>query len=286
MLLSFIHQYLFMSFLNASTLNPLFRYTSLQSHNNSTHPSTASNLNLQNKPRPNYFSLVRNTGSHSHSHSQTKSISTSESNTNSTITSDAPYSPSSSSNNYNTIDDDELLFALENSLKMIECSSDDIKNLGWRLVQQTEDFSLYKRRSRPKNEGPYEYLMTGEFTDVSPRSWLQCQVNKVLRCLWDDTMKTMSVLSSATTSAPAVITSASSSPSFATTATTDDDDSSSDGSTLTPTGGVGISENPGDNQQDVIYYRTKWLVDNLNTRLLYLRLFSSSLFSLLLLICF
>lgn len=38
------------------------------------------------------------------------------------------------------------------------------------------------------------YLI-GEFTDVSPRSFLLCQTREQLRSLWDDSMRSMNSLS-------------------------------------------------------------------------------------------
>ena len=40
--------------------------------------------------------------------------------------------------------------------------------------------------------GPVEYLMTGSFADVSPRTFLFAQIDKVCRTIWDRTMADMS----------------------------------------------------------------------------------------------
>ena len=86
----------------------------------------------------------------------------------------------------------ELNSALEQTMLIASHSADDIKKAGWKVVHQSDLFSLYKRRSLPNNQGPVEYLMTGKIDDVSPRTFLHSQINVDCRSVWDKTMKEMS----------------------------------------------------------------------------------------------
>lgn len=112
----------------------------------------------------------------------------------------------------------ELADALEKALEISLKSHDEIKKSGWKVVHQSEIFSLYKRRlKRPGGgDGPVEYLMTGTLPDVSPRTFLHSQIDKQCRKQWDKTMKDMS-----------------------------------DGSTAE-------MENGGNESEDILYYRTRW----------------------------
>ena len=209
-----------------SVYNPFFRFSAFHSIVNTTIAS-ANSINLTSRTRSNDFLAWLAT-----TKPKTESVAIVSDNETSTDDSDdtTVTSSSSSSSQQHHINDDELQLALDQALKMIEASDDDIKTLGWKLVQKTDHFSLYKRRSRPKNEGPYEYMMTGEFSDVSPKCWLQCQVDKSLRGSWDDTMKSMSVLYEQANQTSAVA-----------------------------AGHVGVVS-AGIDKEDIIYYRTKWLV--------------------------
>lgn len=86
----------------------------------------------------------------------------------------------------------ELNRTLDETLLIASQSVEEIKRAGWKVVHQSELFSLYKRRSLPNNEGPVEYLMTGKIDDVSPRTFLHSQINSDCRRVWDKTMKEMS----------------------------------------------------------------------------------------------
>ena len=229
-----LYQHLFISFLNATSFyNPFYRISSLNNVPNAS-ISTTDSINLTRKQQStsifDWFNKVTLTSTTSPS----ESIPVDEDISNGTETESSYH-----------IQEAELMLALEQSLKIMEASEDDIKGLGWKLVQKAENFCLYKRRSRPKNEGPYEYFMKGEFSDVSPRAWLQCQTNKNLRAIWDDTMKSMSVIHDANQNH--------------TTTTTD-----------TPTAS---SVANGIDNEDIIYYRTKWYTTYylyLSTFILYL----------------
>ena len=112
----------------------------------------------------------------------------------------------------------ELAGALEKALEISSQSHEEIKRSGWKVVHQSDIFSLYKRRlKRPGGgDGPVEYLMTGTLPDVSPRTFLHSQIDKQCRKQWDKTMKDMS-----------------------------------DGSTAS-------METGGSESEDILYYRTKW----------------------------
>lgn len=58
------------------------------------------------------------------------------------------------------INPQELSKALENSLIVLSLTAEEIKKLGWKLVQSTQFFTLYKRRL--SKQGPYEYMMMGK----------------------------------------------------------------------------------------------------------------------------
>ena len=112
----------------------------------------------------------------------------------------------------------ELAGALEKALEISSKNHEEIKKSGWKVVHQSDIFSLFKRRlKRPGGgDGPVEYLMTGNLPDVSPRTFLHSQIDKECRKQWDKTMKDMS-----------------------------------DGSTASmETGGI--------ESEDILYYRTKW----------------------------
>lgn len=65
----------------------------------------------------------------------------------------------------------ELSQALEKALKISSQTHEEIKQSGWKVVHQSDIFSLYKRRLKRigGGDGPVEYLMTGTLPDVSPR---------------------------------------------------------------------------------------------------------------------
>jgi hypothetical protein len=112
----------------------------------------------------------------------------------------------------------ELSGALEKALEISLKTHDEIKKSGWKVVHQSDLFSLFKRRlKRPGGgDGPVEYLMTGTLPDVSPRTFLHSQIDKQCRKQWDKTMKDMS-----------------------------------EGSTA-------VMETGGIESEDILYYRTKW----------------------------
>jgi hypothetical protein len=236
MLFFILHPHFFISFLNATTFyNPFYRFTSFRNVPNATISSTDS-INLTNRFKAtNIFDWFK-LPSKSQSVQRPESMEIDELLGNETNTEQSSCFH---------INEGELTLALDQSLKMMEASDDDIKRLGWKLVQKADHFCLYKRRSRPKNEGPYEYFMRGEFADVSPRSWLLCQTSLPLRSMWDDTMKTMSVIHEANRSSfTAPITAGSDSSSSSTSVVIDSSSSAS-----------------GIDNEDIIYYRTKWYVD-------------------------
>lgn len=112
----------------------------------------------------------------------------------------------------------ELAGALEKALDISSKNHEEIKKSGWKVVHQSEIFSLFKRRLKRagSGDGPVEYLMTGTLPDVSPRTFLHSQIDKQCRKQWDKTMKDMS-----------------------------------EGSTT-------IMEAGGEDSEDILYYRTKW----------------------------
>lgn len=97
----------------------------------------------------------------------------------------------------------EMQTALSNANNILSSPPDHITALGWKLVHNREHedvainatrrFSLYKRRKDVKDGGSVEYLMTGEFSDISPVSFLSVQLDQAYRKQWDSTMKDMSV---------------------------------------------------------------------------------------------
>eukprot|EP01031_Cornospumella_fuschlensis_P032813 gene32813-39673_t len=87
----------------------------------------------------------------------------------------------------------ELDSALSNAQVMMSHSHEEILAQGWKLVHQCDTFALYKRRQkRPTGDGPVEYVMKGQFLDVSPRTFLLAQIDCSLRKMWDKSMKEMS----------------------------------------------------------------------------------------------
>lgn len=109
-------------------------------------------------------------------------------------------SPSSSSSNDDTsselavqraradavISSAEIDAIVANAQKLSTLSSAEIQKLGWKVVFKTELFSLYKRRQAKEGgngkgrPGPVEYLLSGEFADVTPRVFLQSQLDRYL----------------------------------------------------------------------------------------------------------
>lgn len=217
-----IHLTFFTSLIKVSSVyNPFFRFSAFHNIVNTT-IACSSSINLTSRIRSNDFLSWLST-----TKPKDKSVYVERANETNADGNDA-ITTSSSTSQYHHINDEELQLALDQALKMIEANDDDIKTLGWKLVQKADHFSLYKRRSRPKNEGPYEYMMTGEFSDVSPKCWLQCQVQKSLRGSWDDTMKSMSVLY---------------------------EQANNTNAESASTASAGIDN------EDIIYYRTKWYVE-------------------------
>eukprot|EP01039_Chlorochromonas_danica_P006261 gene6261-6902_t len=96
---------------------------------------------------------------------------------------------------------EEMEQALSQAHRIMTCTSSDIQREGWKIVHQNHVFTLYKRRQQKTvqgskeshGEGPVEYMMTGQFADVSPRTFLLAQIDCSLRRLWDRTMKEMSL---------------------------------------------------------------------------------------------
>lgn len=96
---------------------------------------------------------------------------------------------------------EEMEQALSQAHRIMTCSPSDIQREGWKIVHQNHVFTLYKRRQQKTvqgskeghGEGPVEYMMTGQFADVSPRTFLLAQIDCSLRRLWDRTMKEMSL---------------------------------------------------------------------------------------------
>lgn len=105
-----------------------------------------------------------------------------------------------SKSNSSNIQSSELGQVLQRAIHILSLTVEEIKQQGWKLVQNTEHFSLYKRRPQGLSDGPYEYMMIGIFNDVSPKNFLLCQTQKALRQIWDDTLGQMNVISQETTS--------------------------------------------------------------------------------------
>jgi hypothetical protein len=88
---------------------------------------------------------------------------------------------------------EEMKAALSSAQRIASSTHDEIVQEGWKLVHQEKEFSLYKRRQKHgQAEGPVEYLMCGQFDDISPRTFLIAQIERSIRKLWDKTMKDMS----------------------------------------------------------------------------------------------
>lgn len=76
---------------------------------------------------------------------------------------------------------DEMDSALEKTLDLAEKSKEEIVKANWRLVHDSDNFQLYKRRDEPATPGghsPVVYLMIGEFVDVSPLTFLHSQIDR------------------------------------------------------------------------------------------------------------
>lgn len=88
---------------------------------------------------------------------------------------------------------DEMKLALSNAQDFARLSRDDLVGQGWKIVHDGAEFQLYKKRRKLKSgaEGPVEYLMTGQFSDITPYSFLLAQRSRRWRGLWDNTMKEM-----------------------------------------------------------------------------------------------
>ena len=77
--------------------------------------------------------------------------------------------------------DAEMYSVLSNALNLVKLPSKGIQSQGWNAVHESPTFSLYKRlknRLVSEEDGPMEYLMMGEFKDVSPAVLLKMQVEK------------------------------------------------------------------------------------------------------------
>lgn len=83
----------------------------------------------------------------------------------------------------------EMQSVLASAQRLVSCSPQQIAAEGWKVIHESSIFALYKRSNEAK---PMEYLMMGQFQDVSPRTFLLAQVDNVVRGLWDKTMKEMS----------------------------------------------------------------------------------------------
>lgn len=83
----------------------------------------------------------------------------------------------------------EMQSVLASAQRLVSCSPQQIAAEGWKVIHESSVFALYKRSNEAK---PMEYLMMGQFNDVSPRTFLLAQVDNVVRGLWDKTMKEMS----------------------------------------------------------------------------------------------
>ena len=90
---------------------------------------------------------------------------------------------------------EEMKTALANALTLMNLSKQEILDKGWNEVFHSDTFSLFKRRilrADGSKNGPVEYLMTGQFDDISPKTFLTAQLDREKRILWDKTMKDMS----------------------------------------------------------------------------------------------
>jgi hypothetical protein len=91
----------------------------------------------------------------------------------------------------------ELQDILTNAKDFLAQNRSSLLNSGWKLVFEASAFSLYKRKKGNNDpganpEGPTEYLVKGEFSDISAKSFFQAQVIKKFRKLWDTSTKEMS----------------------------------------------------------------------------------------------
>ena len=82
--------------------------------------------------------------------------------------------------------------ALTQGLAIFGSNGDELKKDGWKPVHESDMFSLFKRRiPGRKGKGPVEYLTFGFLGQVSPRTFLRAQVEKVHREKWDQTVASM-----------------------------------------------------------------------------------------------
>jgi hypothetical protein len=94
----------------------------------------------------------------------------------------------------------ELQDILTNAKDFLAQNRSSLLNSGWKLVFEASAFSLYKRKKVKTDpsttganpEGPTEYLVKGGYSDISAKSFLQAQVIKKFRKLWDTSTKEMS----------------------------------------------------------------------------------------------
>lgn len=141
------------------------------------------------------------------------------------------------------IQQNEITEALEEALELSELSTEDLLAKGYTLVDTNEMFKLYKRR----NEGSKmsEYVMIGHLEDVSPRTFLEAQVDQPLRELWDTSMDSMKIIKSRFYS------------NMNKNKLFNHNHNSNNNNNNNDINSAGLSLGD-ENASDVIYYRTKW----------------------------
>jgi hypothetical protein len=105
---------------------------------------------------------------------------------------------------------DEMKHVLSNAQHLLSLNDTEIASLGWKMIFQTPQFSVFKRKAENDNNkkqpdpnasplapnyvdhGGIEYLLKGSYDDISPQSFLKVQLMKKFRKLFDQICKEMS----------------------------------------------------------------------------------------------
>jgi hypothetical protein len=117
------------------------------------------------------------------------------------------------------IPNEDMQYTKSEVLSYLSTKHEDILKQGWSLVHLYPQFSLYKRHKQPRphlsshqdtssvsnhttstsplastpSTTAMEYLMIGEYINISPYSFFLAQMNYHYRKLWDNSMRDMSI---------------------------------------------------------------------------------------------
>ena len=84
-----------------------------------------------------------------------------------------------------TIDDKEVDDALEWTHTLSIQTSAEIESSGWQNIHRGDTFEVFKKTQNTETF----YLIKGSFNDISPKTYLHCQINEEQRKLWDTNTK-------------------------------------------------------------------------------------------------